>query len=66
MALQFAQRGYVLETGTVVLEGPSKELLENRDVKKAYRSSFNTTRLGLPVVFVIGNPVLILKDVESH
>ena len=36
MALQFAQRGYVLETGTLVLEGPSKELLENPEVKKAY------------------------------
>jgi len=36
MALQFAQRGYVLETGTLVLEGPSKELLENPEVKRAY------------------------------
>jgi branched-chain amino acid transport system ATP-binding protein len=36
MALQFAQRGYVLETGALVLEGPSKELLENPEVKKAY------------------------------
>jgi branched-chain amino acid transport system ATP-binding protein len=36
MALQFAQRGYVLETGIVVLEGPSKELLDNPEVKKAY------------------------------
>jgi branched-chain amino acid transport system ATP-binding protein len=36
MALQFAQRGYVLETGTLVLEGPSRELLENPQVKKAY------------------------------
>jgi len=36
MALQFAQRGYVLETGNLVLEGPSKELLENPEVKKAY------------------------------
>ncbi len=36
MALQFAQRGYVLETGELVLEGPSHELLENPDVKKAY------------------------------
>jgi branched-chain amino acid transport system ATP-binding protein len=36
MALQFAQRGYVLETGTLVIEGPSKELLENPEVKKAY------------------------------
>ncbi len=36
LALQFAQRGYVLENGNLVLEGPSKELLENPDVKKAY------------------------------
>jgi branched-chain amino acid transport system ATP-binding protein len=36
MALKFAQRGYVLETGTLVLEGPSNELLENPEVKKAY------------------------------
>jgi branched-chain amino acid transport system ATP-binding protein len=36
MALQFAQRGYVLETGSLVLEGPSKELLENPQVKRAY------------------------------
>ena len=36
MALKFAQRGYVLETGSLVLEGSSQELLENPDVKKAY------------------------------
>ena len=36
MALKFARRGYVLESGSLVLEGPSKELLENPDVKKAY------------------------------
>jgi branched-chain amino acid transport system ATP-binding protein len=36
MALQFAQRGYVLENGNLVMAGPSAELLENRDVKKAY------------------------------
>ena len=36
MALQFAQRGYVLETGNIVLEGHSKELMENPQVKKAY------------------------------
>jgi len=36
MALQFAQRGYVLETGSLVLEGPSKKLLANPEVKKAY------------------------------
>jgi branched-chain amino acid transport system ATP-binding protein len=36
MALKFAQRGYVLETGSIVLEGTSAELLENPEVKRAY------------------------------
>jgi branched-chain amino acid transport system ATP-binding protein len=36
LALQFAQRGYVIENGRLVLEGRSKELLENAEVKKAY------------------------------
>jgi branched-chain amino acid transport system ATP-binding protein len=36
LALKFAQRGYVLETGNLVLEGDSKKLLEDPEVKKAY------------------------------
>jgi branched-chain amino acid transport system ATP-binding protein len=36
MALQFAQRGYVLESGNLVLEGSSQMLLENPEVKQAY------------------------------
>ena len=36
MALQFSQRGYVLESGSIVLEGKSSDLLENPEVKKAY------------------------------
>jgi branched-chain amino acid transport system ATP-binding protein len=36
MALKLANRGYVLETGNIVLEGPSKELATNPEVKKAY------------------------------
>jgi branched-chain amino acid transport system ATP-binding protein len=36
MALSIANRAYVLETGTVVLEGPAGELLENPQVKEAY------------------------------
>jgi len=35
-ALRIADRGYVLETGSIVLEGPARELLENRDVQRAY------------------------------
>jgi branched-chain amino acid transport system ATP-binding protein len=36
LALQFAQRGYVLESGNLVLEGESAELLTNPQVKQAY------------------------------
>lgn len=36
LALKFAQRGYVLESGRLVLEGPSDSLLENPEVKNAY------------------------------
>ena len=36
MALSIASRGYVLETGSVVLSGTGKELLESEDVQKAY------------------------------
>jgi branched-chain amino acid transport system ATP-binding protein len=36
LALQFAQRGYVIETGRLVMAGASRDLLENPDVKKAY------------------------------
>ena len=36
MALQFAQRGYVLENGNLVLEGSSEMLLANPEVKQAY------------------------------
>ena len=39
MALQIADRGYVVETGEIVLEGPGRELLENDDVKRAYLGS---------------------------
>ncbi len=36
MALKIADRGYVLETGMITMEGTGKELLVNEDVKKAY------------------------------
>lgn len=35
-ALEVADRGYVLETGSIVLQGPGKELLHDPKVKEAY------------------------------
>jgi len=35
-ALKIAHRGYVIETGHMILEGTAAELLENKDVQRAY------------------------------
>lgn len=35
-SLQICNRGYVLENGSVVIEGKGKELLKDENVKKAY------------------------------
>ena len=35
-ALALADRGYVLETGAVVLQGTGRELLSNEKVREAY------------------------------
>ncbi len=42
MALQVASRGYVLETGTVALEGSAKELREDPKVKAVYLGEAST------------------------
>jgi branched-chain amino acid transport system ATP-binding protein len=36
LALKFAQRGYVIENGEIVVEGQSEALLDDPEVKKAY------------------------------
>jgi branched-chain amino acid transport system ATP-binding protein len=36
MALKYANRAYVLETGKIVLSGSSQEIAQNPEVKKAY------------------------------
>ncbi len=36
MALTIAHRGYVLETGSIVLEGPAQTLAENAEIRRAY------------------------------
>lgn len=35
-ALAIADRGYVMETGKIILQGPADELLANQDVQRAY------------------------------
>jgi branched-chain amino acid transport system ATP-binding protein len=35
-ALELAARGYVLQTGRVVLSGPTAELLQAEEVRRAY------------------------------
>ena len=39
MALQVADRAYVMETGVITLQGPASELLHNEAVQKAYLGS---------------------------
>jgi branched-chain amino acid transport system ATP-binding protein len=36
MALNLAHRGYVLETGEIILEGKATDLIQDERVKKAY------------------------------
>jgi branched-chain amino acid transport system ATP-binding protein len=36
MSLTTAGRGYILENGRIILEGPAQNLLEDEKVKKAY------------------------------
>jgi branched-chain amino acid transport system ATP-binding protein len=36
MALEVAERGYVMETGSIALEGPAAELRTNEQVRKTY------------------------------
>ncbi|MBU1208008.1 MAG: ABC transporter ATP-binding protein [Proteobacteria bacterium] len=35
-ALKIADRGYVLETGRIILEGETRDLLDNKEVQRAY------------------------------
>ena len=36
LALELADRAYVLQTGRIALEGPSREVLNNPEVRAAY------------------------------
>ena len=34
MALKYADYGYIMESGRIVMDGPAKELASNEDVKR--------------------------------
>ncbi|RUM39534.1 MAG: branched-chain amino acid ABC transporter ATP-binding protein, partial [Desulfobulbus sp.] len=36
LALKTADRGYVLETGRIIMQGKAEEMLKNEDIQKAY------------------------------
>lgn len=36
IALKYASRAYVIETGNIVLSGPAREIAQNQEVKRAY------------------------------
>ncbi|MDZ7788355.1 MAG: hypothetical protein U5K73_09600 [Halofilum sp. (in: g-proteobacteria)] len=36
LALCLAQEGYVLESGSLVLKGPAKDLIQNDQVRRSY------------------------------
>ena len=36
MALKYADYGYILESGRIVMDGPARELADNEDVKEFY------------------------------
>jgi len=48
MALSVADRGYVLETGTLLVSGAPADLWNNPDVRAAYLGGKITTTLGYP------------------
>jgi branched-chain amino acid transport system ATP-binding protein len=42
MALSIATRGYVLQTGEVVLSGPAQDLLKNEMLRATYLGEMKT------------------------
>ncbi len=50
LALQLAKTCYVLETGTIALEGASKDLQDNEHVKAAYLGISSTIDASIPTI----------------
>ena len=57
IALRYADHGYILENGRIVMEGVASDLRENEDVKEFYLGMGGATD---------GNPRKSFKDVKSY
>ncbi|HON56527.1 MAG TPA: ATP-binding cassette domain-containing protein, partial [bacterium] len=44
IALKYAQRGYILENGSVILQGFTDDLIDNNEVRRAYLGSDKTKK----------------------
>ena len=58
MALSIADRGYVLETGKIIMEGKGKELLVDPRVKAAYLQQLSDTRMLRLIPYSLKTPLL--------
>lgn len=47
-ALAISDRGYVIETGRIILQGSAEELLDNKDVQRAYLGRDLDAEAGMP------------------
>jgi branched-chain amino acid transport system ATP-binding protein len=64
-ALQVADRGYVLETGRIVLEGTAKELMADEGVQKAYLGKGNRLQLARCRIEAGGYACLTDSSIET-
>ncbi len=60
MALSVAHRGYVIQTGQVVVAGTASDLQSNETVRKAYLGE------SWIAILVMGNPVLYPVPLYNH
>ena len=70
LALQFAQLGYVLENGNLVVEGPSQDLLEDPEAETVLSGVFvlgiPTTSALFAIDFEIPDPPIVNASIDLH
>ena len=53
LALRLADRGYVMETGRIVLEGSAEQLRSNSDIRDFHLGPVSYTHLTLPTIYSV-------------